>query len=300
MTSTPPFKALVAFDAAMKHSSFTEAARELHVSPGAIGQQIQKLEAWLGTPLFVRSVRQIQPTTAAVSYWDAIQPSLLRIQQASDELRLHQANDVWLSMPPTLAAKWFASRMADFLGLRPDISLHLSASTTLMDFERDRVDLAIRYFDGNDSLLDSTLLYADEARLYCSPAYARKYKLKRPEDLVRATLLQTTLLPHWPQWLKLHTQLSKPQISSIPSQHFDQSILAIETARLGQGVVLSSSILTQQEVKDGSLCEPFDLTLPVSKGYYLVHKRRSELRPAATILKNWLIERARNERESDS
>jgi len=285
-------KALLAFDAAMKHNAFNEAARELNVTPGAIGQQIQKLEEWLGTPLFIRSVRQIQPTLAALHYWAAIQPALLRIQQASNELRLRNVNEVWLSMPPTLAAKWFASRMADFLSFRPDISLHLSASTALVDFERDRIDLAIRYFDGDDPTLDSTLLYQDEARLYCSPEYARKLNLKQPEDLLRATLLHTTLLPHWQPWLKQFTQLSESQIAAIPCQHFDQSLLAIETAQHGQGVVLSSAILTQTERRNGSLCEPFELRLPVQKGYYLVHHRQTVLRPAAATLKTWLIERA--------
>jgi LysR family glycine cleavage system transcriptional activator len=298
MNDMPPLKALVAFDAAMKHASFTEAAAELHVTPGAVGQQIQKLEEWLGTPLFIRSVRQVQPTQAALNYWAAVQPALLRLQQASNELRLSNVNEVWLSMPPTLAAKWFAPRMADFLSFRPDISLHLSASTALIDFERDRVDLAIRYFDGNDPSLDSTLLYRDEARLYCSPDYARKLKLKGPEDLMRATLLQTTLLPHWTPWFKRFSQLTDAQVAGIPSQHFDQSILAIETARHGQGVVLSSAVLTEVEMRNGSLCEPFDMRLPVSRGYYLVHHRQAVLRPAAAVLKKWLIDRASAEQST--
>jgi LysR family glycine cleavage system transcriptional activator len=291
----PPLKALLAFDAAMKHNSFSEAAHELHVTPGAVGQQIQKLEEWLGTPLFIRSVRRVQPTLAALNYWAAVQPALLRILQASNELRLRNINDVWLSMPPTLAAKWFASRMADFLSFKPDISLHLSASTALVDFERDQIDLAIRYFDGNDPMLDATLLYRDEARLYCSPEYASKLDLRRPEDLVRATLLHTTLLPHWEPWLKQFSQLTKHQIATIPCQHFDQSILAIETARHGQGVVLSSAVLTEMERRNGTLCEPFELRLPLQRGYYLVHHRQTALRPAAQILKKWLIERAREQ-----
>nr|WP_321572751.1 LysR family transcriptional regulator [Burkholderia cenocepacia] len=48
MRSIPPLKALPAFEAAMRHGSFTLASRELNVTPGAIGQQIQKLEEWLG------------------------------------------------------------------------------------------------------------------------------------------------------------------------------------------------------------------------------------------------------------
>lgn len=57
MSHDLPIKTLLAFDAAMKYSSFTQAAEELHVTPGAVGQQIQKLEEWLGTSLFIRSVR---------------------------------------------------------------------------------------------------------------------------------------------------------------------------------------------------------------------------------------------------
>lgn len=49
----------------------------------------------------------------------------------------------------------------------------------MIDFERDRVDLAIRYFNGKDPTLDVALLCSDEARLYCSPEYAAKLHLKR-------------------------------------------------------------------------------------------------------------------------
>lgn len=292
MNEELPIKALLAFDAAMKHRSFSLAAQALHVTPGAVGQQIHKLEAWLGTRLFTRSVRQVQPTLEALNYWAIVQPALLRLRQASSQLRLSQAGDVWLSMPPTLAAKWFASRMADFLSFRPDISLHLSASTALIDFERDRVDLAIRYFDGQDPALDSTLLYRGEARLYCAPAYAQRLRLEQPEDLARATLLHTTLLPHWQPWLRQFSRLTDAQIAAIPGQHFDQSILAIETARHGQGAVLSSAFLTEAEMRDGSLCEPFAGQLIVDKGYYLVHPRQGGLRPAAAALKQWLLDRS--------
>jgi LysR family glycine cleavage system transcriptional activator len=259
------------------------------VTPGAVGQQIQKLEEWVGVPLFIRSVRQLHPTAEALKYWASIKPALARIQQASDQLRLSHVNEVWLSMPPTLAAKWFAPRMEGFLTQCPGTSLHLSADTALIDFERDRVDLAIRYFDGNDSALDVTLLYSDEARLYCSPEYARKVDLKKPEDLVRATLLHTTLQPHWQSWFRQFSQLTDTEVAAIPGQHFDQSILAIETARHGQGVVLSSAILTEAEIRDGTLCEPFRLPLSVGKGYYVVHAKGAELRPATALLKRWLL-----------
>lgn len=295
MSTQLPIKSLLIFDAAMKHKSFTRAAQELHVTPGAVGQQIQKLEEWLGTPLFVRSIRQVQPTAEGLRYWAVVQPALARLQQASDELRLSRSREVWLSMPPSLAAKWFAPRMAAFVTLHPDISLHLSASTDVVDFERDRMDLAIRHFDGRDASLHAELLYRDEARLYCSPEYARKLRLNKPDDLVRATLLNTTILPHWDEWLARFSHLDSAQRERITRQHFDQSALAIETARLGHGVLLSSPVLTGGELRDGTLVEPFQGHLHVAKAYYLVHPRRVPLRPAAQLLKDWLLELVRRE-----
>lgn len=292
MSTSLPIKSLLVFDCAMKYNSFALAAEELHVTPGAVGQQIRKLEEWLGTVLFIRSTRQVLPTAEALSYWAAVKPALSRIRQASDELRRRQSNEVRLSVPPTLAAKWFAPRMAAFLTRNPGISLHLSATTALVDLEREGVDLALRHFDGDDPALHADLLWRDEVHLYCSPAYAKKLKLNKPDDLLRGTLLHTTFHPHWREWLQRYSRLTPQQIDGIPGLHFDQGMLAIEAARHGQGAVLSSAILTEAELRDGALCEPFRATLPLAKGYYVVHHRHTVLRPGAVALKKWLLEEA--------
>lgn len=136
--------------------------------PGAVGQQIRKLEDWLGVALFVREVRQVLPTEAARAYWQRIQPALAEIADASRKVRDSGSMAVWLSMPPGFAAKWFTSRMAGLLTRYPGLELHLNASAQLVDFERDAIDLAIRYFDGRAPQLDVTLLCTDEARVYCT------------------------------------------------------------------------------------------------------------------------------------
>ena len=291
-----PIKSLLVFDAVMHHQSFALAAQQLHVTPGAVGQQIQKLENWLGVRLFVRSIRSIQATPEALSYWAEVQPALTRLQRASDELRHQHVQQVRLSMPPTLAARWFAPRMAAFMSQHPGISLHLSATTALVDFQRDGVDLAIRYFGGDDCALQADLLYPEEIRLFCTPDYVRTLRLKKPDDLHRATLLHSTLLPYWPQWLRQFSSLNTAQIAAIPGQHFDQTMLAIEAARHHQGVVLSNLLLTREELRNGELLEPFAFArLTISKGYYLVHPRHSKLHPAASSLRDWLLAMAAQE-----
>ena len=69
----PPLNALRAFEAAARHLSFTRAAEELDVTPGAISQQIRLLEEFAGTPLFRRTGRSVLLTDAAQAAMDAEQ-----------------------------------------------------------------------------------------------------------------------------------------------------------------------------------------------------------------------------------
>jgi LysR family glycine cleavage system transcriptional activator len=294
MKTSPPLKALLCFDAAMRLNSFSLAADELSVTPGAVGQQIRNLEQWLGLALFTRKIRQIQPTPDGQAYWSQIQPSLLQIINASHALRDRHNNNVWLNMPPSLAAKWFARRMAGFLERHPAVALHLSSSTTLADFSSERVDLAIRHFNGHAPELDVELLHQDDARVYCSPGYAEQHGLNSPGDLRHATLLHNTLHPNWPDWLQRFAGIGEQEGRKIPGIHFDQSLMAIEAARRNQGVVITSEWLTQEEVASGALIEPFEQRLPLSKGYYLVQPKHSILRPTVQALKVWLMEEARD------
>lgn len=292
MKTSPPLKALLCFDAAVRLNSFSLAADELNVTPGAVGQQIRNLEQWLGVSLFTRQIRQVQPTPDGQAYWAQIQPAMTQIIEASHALRDRHNNNVWLNMPPSLAAKWFARRMAGFLESHPGVALHLSSSIALTDFSSERVDLAIRHFDGRAPELEVELLHQDDARVYCSPAYVEQMGLRDPADLRRATLLHNTLHPHWPEWLQRFAGIGEEEGRRIPGIHFDQSLMAIEAARRHQGVVITSEWLTQEEVASGVLIEPFAQRLPLSKGYYLVQPKHSILRPTVQALKEWLIEQA--------
>ncbi len=60
----PPFKSLRAFESAGRNLSFTLAAEDLNVTPGAISQQIRQLEDFLEVKLFKRMNRAIVLTDA--------------------------------------------------------------------------------------------------------------------------------------------------------------------------------------------------------------------------------------------
>ena len=65
MRDLPSMTALLAFDAALRHLSFTRAGQELGRTQGAISRQIAQLEKELRTRLFIRDHAKLRPTPAA-------------------------------------------------------------------------------------------------------------------------------------------------------------------------------------------------------------------------------------------
>lgn len=295
MKNLPPLRSLVAFEAAARQLSFSKAADELCVTPGAVGQLIHKLEDWLGVKLFHRDVRRVFLTEAGTAYFGRISTALTQISHASVALKKRHHNEVRISMPPSFARKWFVPRMVGFMDLYPEISLHIDASAALVDFGNESIDIAIRHFKAKESnTLDVELLFRDELRVYCSPRYSEKMELMRPESLAKATLLATRIHPYWKRWFLQFTKLSEREIDEIPAINFDASHLAVDTAKRDQGVVLTSAPLVEQEIASGELIEPFEARLPVDEGYYLVAPKGS-FAPSGAVeaLRLWLRQECR-------
>src|SRR5258707_15706292 len=76
-----------AFEAAARHLSFKQAAHELHVTAGAVSQQVRLLEERLGVQLFERLTRQGILTPAGEAYLTPIRKAFGRIADATAELK---------------------------------------------------------------------------------------------------------------------------------------------------------------------------------------------------------------------
>ena len=80
----PPLNGLRSFEAAARHLSFTRAADELGVTPGAVSQQVKSLEAALGITLFRRLPRSLILTDEGEAYLPAITSAFDLISRATE------------------------------------------------------------------------------------------------------------------------------------------------------------------------------------------------------------------------
>jgi DNA-binding transcriptional LysR family regulator len=70
------------FSAVAEELNFTAAARRLHISQPPLSQQIQDLEALIGTPLFRRSSRRVHLTAAGEAFLVHARAILARVESA--------------------------------------------------------------------------------------------------------------------------------------------------------------------------------------------------------------------------
>jgi LysR family glycine cleavage system transcriptional activator len=269
----PPLSSLRAFEAVARRLSFSRAAEDLHVTPGAVSQQIRFLEQHLGETLFERTRRSVTLTETGMKILPDIQSGLDTLSRAlSSKAASYSAKGLTISVAPSFAAKWLLPRLADFSDQHPDIDLRISATVALADFKRDKVDLAIRLGRGNYGDLHSELLFGESLAPLCSPAVlAAKGRLRQPDDLRKHRLLHDTSIPgeseqsSWERWLSL---AGARHVPAHRGTRFSLADLAMQAAIDGAGVVLGRMVLAEGDLAAGRLVRPFKVILPLDVSYF--------------------------------
>ena len=296
MTSRlPSLNGLRAFEAAARHMSFTLAASELNVTQTAISHQIRRLEEELGVRLFVRQNRSLSLTSEATEYLPRVRAAFNDLRLATDRLlRRDDDHVLTVSTLASLAAKWLLPRISAFQEAHPGIDVRITTSTSLVDFQRDRVDAAIRYGRGQWPGLRSDWLMADELFPVCSPTLLQGIKpLKCPEDLRDHVLLHTSgaNTDDWRLWL---TAAGLPtDISGQPGLTFDLTFVTVQAAIDGFGVAMGRTSYVRDDIAKGRLVVPFKIALPTDAGFYLVSPQGRADTPKLAAFRDWLSASAR-------
>lgn len=289
----PSLSSLRAFEAVARRLSFSRAAEDLHVTPGAVSQQIRQLEELLGRRLFARTKRSVALTEVAMEMLPEIQAGLETLSRAiSNQTRTTSGRTLTISVTPSFGSKWLVPRLADFSDRHPDIDLRISATVALVDFKRDRVDLAIRLGHGNYPDVDAERLFGETLAPLCSPQLLKaRGGLKTPDDLRKHRLLHDTSIPgedeqsSWQRWLNL---AGARHVSAHRGTRFSLAELAMQAAIDGAGVVLGRMVLAGGDLAAGRLVRPFKMILPLDVSYFLVMAKGSARREEIQCFRDWL------------
>lgn len=288
----PPLGALRAFEAAARHASFTRAATELFVTPGAISRQIATLEEFIGFPLFERTNRDVKLTLAGEEYAASISGAFTQVHEATRHLLAsrHQA-PLRVSAPLTFALRWLMPRLPSFKAQHPGDEYRLTTIVPIPLKLTSEFDVGIRILRSSPELV-AHRLFDVELVPVCSPKLiANGPPLRVPADLKRHALLHSSARPNdWPLWFGL-AQL--PNIDVGEGVQFESSSVAYEAALEGMGVAIAMKGLVEDYLASGRLVMPFkDLAYSDGSAFCIVYARKPEINRQVATFRDWIVQQA--------
>jgi LysR family transcriptional regulator, glycine cleavage system transcriptional activator len=286
------------FEAAARHLSFKQAAIELHVTQGAVSQQIKHLEETLGCRLFYRQTRQVDLTEEGQRLVAVVRRALAEIDQEARAISAGRAEtELRVRAGPSFALSWLVPRLGNFYAQHPGIKLSVIAAHGYFDPDQRDFDVAIERVAGKVSGLHSEVLMEESLAPVCSPAYLAEHAfLKEPTDLARCTLLHDSQAwvgagrdAEWQHWLR---EVGANGIDSTRGQFFSLANMSIEAALGDQGIAMGRIPLIGNLLERRQLVLPFGEQVVSPAKYCLLYPREMADRPHVRALIRWLQETA--------
>jgi LysR family transcriptional regulator, glycine cleavage system transcriptional activator len=286
----PPLNALVVFETAARHLSFTRAADALNVTQAAISHQIKALEEWLGVELFHRLGRGhgLVLTEAGRHYLPRVRAAFDIIREATTAIDSKRRRVLNIATLDSFGYHWLVPRLSGFTRQFPDVDVRiLSADLEADALTKGIVDIDIRYGEGDWADVEAVRFLSETVFPVCSPAIVTvTAPLRTPEDLRHHTLLHDVMVTDWRGWL------DAAGVSDIDTEHgpgFNHSHLVTQAAISGAGVALGRGALVAESLRRGQLIKPFSLSIPSRFAYFVVCSRGAARDPIVAAFRDWLI-----------
>ena len=292
----PMLQSLTCFEAAARHESYTNAARELSLTQGAVSRQVAALEDFLGVRLFQRTRHGVALTPAGTAYARQVALRLAGLERDTLDAMAGQGagGTIRLASVPTFATRWLLPRLADLHAGHPDIVVHLDARTRPFMFAEAEFDAAL-YAGSPEQIANwagtrAVMLMPETVLPVASPRLLAGRKRWGPQDIARLPLLQQSTRPDaWRQWFDAMGVEAELAMHGPRYELFSMQAVA---AAHGLGVALLPRMLVEAELLRGELQVVCDKPLGGQRAYYLVTPETVPDTPALEQFRLWLLRQA--------
>jgi DNA-binding transcriptional LysR family regulator len=283
--------ALLAFEAAARHESFTHAAKELFLTESAISRQIATLESNLGVRLFVRAKQRVVLTRAGRIYGTQVRRSLGQLDRDTLSTIAHGSGGGYLELAvlPTFASQWLIPRIGDFYDKTPDVRVNMGVRTDSFSFAESHFEAAIHYGKPTWPGTSADYLFGEEVVPVCKASLLTR-PIRKAHELLAYPLLHSTTRPDgWTQWF---ASLGVEDTSTMHGVRYELHTMAISAAAAGLGVALVPKFFVSEELGQLELVVPFEASIEVDSAYYLVYPTELSHGKPLEQFRAWLIQQA--------
>ncbi|WP_245578784.1 LysR substrate-binding domain-containing protein [Cucumibacter marinus] len=279
---------LIAFEATARHLSFSQAAKDLSLSQGAVSKRVRQLEQALGVSLLARNNHQVHLTEIGSSYLPEVRTLLGQLESSTRTLinRAQGKSAITIAVLPSFATHWLIPRLGGFRHLYPDILVNLKSRLRPFDLAAERMDGAFHFGTPHWPEAKVSPLFGEDLVPVASPEMLRASRANSPADLIEGPLLHLSSRPGlWCEWFEMagHSFGQPPGGAS-----YDQFSMIIAAAVHGQGAAIVPRFMVEAELRSGALSVVFDHPLKSERSYYFITPLHACSDPHVTAFNDWV------------
>jgi DNA-binding transcriptional LysR family regulator len=293
MLQRATLKQLRTFESAARLLHFGRAAAELHLTQPAVSIQLQQLENEVGLPLFEQVGRRMHLTHLGEELLGHVRALLARLREAEEAMEgLRGGGGGELHIAATTTAEYFAPRLlAEFRRLRRGLKVRLTVNNrdaVVRELTDNNVDLAVMGRAPRGLNAVATAFAKHPLAIIAAPDH----------PLVQKRRLQLRQLAGETFLIREHGSGTRGAMEqAFAAQRFtpDETIEigpneAIKQAvAAGMGVGFVSLHTVGLELATKRLAVLPVAGMPVMRDWYVIHRARKRLSPAAAAFKDYLV-----------
>ncbi|MDB2518691.1 LysR family transcriptional regulator [Planktomarina temperata] len=291
----PPLNAILAFEAAARHSNFTRAAQELSVAQPAVTRHVARLEDWIGSQLFRRNGSVVQLTREGTVLSELATTLLDRLELGIRDATRVGKDELVVGASFGIAHLWLMPKISA-LRMASEATVNFLTADDYRAFDDPSVDFSIRFGRGSFGVNCADLLFREHCQIIVAPKFLDQHPEFDP-DAPLATLDPRLIFDHgdprdvgwvtWSVWCELTGQSlpDRGQISKIGSY---PTMLDLVSA--GEGIGIGTMGLEDDLVASGDIVR---VGTPITRngfGYYLVYRKELLDKPSFARLRDHLLD----------
>lgn len=254
---------LTIFVETIRKRSFARVARDRNVDPATISRAITALESELKMRLFHRNTRKVEPTEAALIYFERVEPLVeeLRLAQLmAAEISEQPKGQLRILSPVSFAELNLTPLLPEFSRLYPDLTFDLLLTDADLDLVTNQIDVAIRIGPLIDSRLISHKLAEMRFHVCAAPVYLTQHQSPQtPDEVTQHKALVLGYRGFEPKrWRFRCKRTERIQQVEIREVLRSSNAMALKICALaGMGITLQAGWMVGRELRDGTLIDLF-------------------------------------------
>lgn len=275
---------LLALKAIADTRSFSAAAKMLRISPSAVSQMIKQLEGRLGVTLLFRTTRSTSLTEAGERFLGEAGPALDQILIAIENIGGYAEKPSGLlriNLPRQIYPFYVEELVTGFIKKYPEITVELFFEDQLSDVVEKGFDAGIRLSDilAKD-VVAVKLVGPVRFVTAASPGYLNEMgRPQHPKDLLLHNCIRPRLGAGIYERWEFEDKGKEFQVQVKGSLILNDSLLMVDAAVRGSGIVYSTEDAVKDKVRAGKLEIVLSAFASTSAGFYLYYPRRSQVLP---------------------